>query len=493
MAREAVAYAGRRGARSRRIGIVNGLGRQVAPDLYCKLKRGFLDAGADLQVLPDLQVLLDPNPANSRAGTLADESQVMARKLEVFAACRAFADDGADAILLPCFSSHVFRDEVQAELDVPLLDMMAALRGHVRQEVKPGARLGILTSTFAANAKLFERYFGADYELVYPSGISQAVLMKILHGAGGMVGDPALCAIEAVCLELRRKDVAILLPGFAELALAAAALQQKGIALPDINALYTECALQFDGRRNPAPFRLGVIGGIGPAATVDFMNKVIGNTRAERDQDHIRMVVDHNPQIPDRTANLLHQDVDPTVALFASCKRLEADGARAIAIPCNTAHAFVQRMQPHLDVPIINMLNETMRHVRAQYGPSKKVGLLATAGTVASRVYHGAAENESIELIVPAPAFQDKVTSAIYGKRGIKAGFTRGRCREELLAAAAHLVERGAEVLILGCTELPLVLQPSESFEIQGRTVVLVDPTTVLARRCVQLADSYHP
>lgn len=483
---------GKRTMSPKKLGVVNGLGRQVAPDLYCKLKRGFADAGAALQILPESQVLLDPTPNGDQPMALSDDGRVKTRKLDVFAACRSFAAKGADAILLPCFSSHVFREELQAELDVPLLDLMDALHRHVASTVKRGSLLGVLTSTFAATAQLFERTFGADYALVYPSAACQQALMQTLYGAGGVGDGAALRAIDAACRDLRRQGAAALLPGFAELALVAPALQRDGIDLPDINAIYADYALRFDGHRKPVPFRLGVVGGVGPAATIDFMGKVISNTHAVRDQDHIRMVVDHNPQIPDRTANLLHHDADPTVALFASCKRLEADGAQAIAIPCNTAHAYVEHMQPHLQVPIVNMLDETMYHVREHYGVTKTVGLLATAGTVASRVYHAAAERESIRLIAPTPEFQDKVTSAIYGRHGIKAGFTRGRCREELLSAVAHLAELGAEVLILGCTELPLVLPPTDRFEIKGRLVALVDPTTVLAQRCVQLADSYN-
>ncbi len=483
---------GKRIMSPKKLGVVNGLGRQVAPDLYCKLTRGFADAGVELKVLPELQVLLDPTPPGDQAQALSDDGRAKVRKLDVFAACRVFVAEGADAILLPSFSSHVFREEVQAELDVPLLDIMEALRVHIARKVQAGSRLGVLTSTFTATAQLFERYFGADYELVYPSRACQQALMQALHGVGGAAGGAVLRTIDAACRDVQKQGAVALLPGFAELALAAQALQRDGIDLPDINAIYADYALRFEAHRQPMPFRLGVVGGVGPAATVDFMAKVISNTHAARDQDHIRMVVDHNPQIPDRTANLLHHDADPTVALFASCKRLEADGAHAIAIPCNTAHAYVEHMQPHLQVPIINMLDETMCHVREHHGLAKTVGLLATAGTVASRVYHAAAERESIRLIAPTPEFQDKVTSAIYGRHGIKAGFTRGRCREELLSAVAHLAELGAEVLILGCTELPLVLQPTDRFDIKGRLVALVDPTTVLARRCVQLADSYN-
>ena len=121
-------------------------------------------------------------------------------------------------------------------------------------------------------------------------------------------------------------------------------------------------------RQQARPFKIGVVGGVGPAATADFMQKIVRNTTAARDQDHIKIVVEQNPQIPDRTANLIGDGPDPTVALYATCKKLEAGDADLIAIPCNTAHAFVERIQPYLSIPIVNMLHETVQHL-AQHAP----------------------------------------------------------------------------------------------------------------------------
>ena len=206
-------------------------------------------------------------------------------------------------------------------------------------------------------------------------------------------------------------------------------------------------------------------------------------------KDHIKMVVEQNPQIPDRTANLLRHEADPTVALYATCKRLESEGANAIAIPCNTAHAYVERIQPHLSIPIVNMLTETIGHIVGKYGKGTKVGLLATSGTVESRVYHDAAAGQ-LELITPSPDFQAMVMEAIYGPTGVKAGYTQGHCAASLRAAIEHLQNKGAQVQILGCTELPLVFSQTDSFPVGSASVALVDPTDVLAKRCVQLASS---
>lgn len=116
------------------------------------------------------------------------------------------------------------------------------------------------------------------------------------------------------------------------------------------------------------------------------------------------------------------------------------------------------------------------------------IGLLATFGTLQSQVYHVAVRRSGLQIITPGFDYQALVMEAIYGERGIKAGFTDGVCREQLLLAAEHFCELGARVLILGCTELPLVLAHCEAFQIGSQRVALVDPATILARQCVELA-----
>jgi len=220
------------------------------------------------------------------------------------------------------------------------------------------------------------------------------------------------------------------------------------------------------------------------------MEKVVKLTEARRDQDHIKMIVEQNPQIPDRTEHLLHQGTDPTIALFATCKKLEAADADLIAIPCNTAHAFVDRMQTHLRIPVLNMLDETMAQIAGLYA-DQPVGLLATSGTVESGVYHAAAERAGVRIFVPDAAHQALVMESIYGMSGVKAGFTEGRCRDDLRKAIDHLAQQGAGVVVLGCTELPLLFPQSKSFDIGGRTIALLDPTLLLAAACIRHAQAH--
>lgn len=478
----------RRNYAGRTLGIIGGLGSLAGGDLFLKLLK-------TEPVLADqgrYHLLFEQHPFKDLSLPLSADASMTSRKLYVFQVCQGYAQSDADAVLIPCFASHTFIDELKAELDIPIVDMMQGLKCHLSALAEPGTRLGILASDYVRAAGLFEKHLGDDFELVYPCEVSQVALMQAVYGPAGIkagyLDGAAIEMLHQVCLDLKSQGVTLLLPGMTEISLVVAELLRRGIDCIDVNQVYAEFATATESPRTGPRFKLGIVGGVGPAATVDFMGKVVKNTPAGRDQDHIKMVVEQNPQIPDRTANLLHNATDPTVAMYSTCKRLEDEGADAIAIPCNTAHAYVERIQDHLRIPIINMLTETIDFIQRTYGSSRQVGLLATSGTLQSRVYHCAAERVGLDLLVPDDAAQALVMRSIYGERGVKAGHTSGPCKDDLLTAAAHLVECGATILILGCTELPLVLPQSDGLLIGTTRVALVDPTTVLARRCVALA-----
>ena len=473
---------------ARKLGIVGGLGSLAGGDLFYKLVK----SRAVLEDQGRYHFLFEQHPFKDVLLPLDKGANMTSRKFYVFQVCKSFEESGVDAVMLPCFASHTFRAEIEEELNIPVLDMMAALRKHIDHIAKPGATLGIVASDYVRHCGLFERYFGPDFKLVYPSDEVQSGLMEAMYGVNGIkdgyLNGVPLESVFQACLSLQEQGATLVLPGMTELSLVCGDLQRRGITVLDINELYAGFATLKKGQSSRPPFKLGIVGGVGPAATVDFMGKVVAHTPAGRDQEHIKMVVEQNPQIPDRTANLLHDETDPTMAMYATCKRLESAGANAIAIPCNTAHAFVERIQAHLRVPIVNMLTETVEAIVQQYGAGITVGLLATSGTIKSQVYHDAARRTGLQIIVPGVDYQAMVMDSIYGARGIKAGFTEGICKDQLLLAAEHLCELGAEVLILGCTELPLVLEHSEACMINGHQVALIDPTTILAIKCIQLS-----
>jgi aspartate racemase len=472
-------------------GVVGGLGALAGADVLQRLIRATA-AGPDHERYAIVFEQQSFPGDTRRADTEYDPT---ARKLHAFSLIRRLETRGVDAILLPCFISHTFVDEIAPNVNTPIVDLMAGLRAALAARHPSARRIGVLTSTYVRGNGLFERAFADRWEVTYPTAEAQASLMDAIYAQEGIKsGNTALATVDrlsAACSDLVRQSCDAVVPGFTELSLVLSVLASR-IPCPilDANQCYVEHALAEPVRRPRKAFKIGVVGGVGPLATVDFMGKVVRLTEARRDQDHIKMIVEQNPQIPDRTEHLIHGGTDPTIALFATCKKLEAAEADLIAIPCNTAHAFVERIQPHLRIPVLNMLDETMAQVGDRY-PGHTVGLLATAGTVQSGVYASAAERVRVPLIVPDAAHQARVMEAIYGPSGVKAGYTEGTCRDDLLATVRHLAERGATVALLGCTELPLILPQDEHFALAGLPIALLDPTMLLAAACVRHARGH--
>jgi aspartate racemase len=404
-----------------------------------------------------------------------DAAPLTAYKLQIFDAIRDFERCGATTVLLPCFASHAFIDELRANTRLPIVDMVEAVRAHVREYFPGVRRIGVVVSDRVRESRLFERHFLApEFEVIHA---------RCEEGAGR--AKQALA-----CARLVEQGAQVIVPGMGAMNGVGGMDERGALSVPviDVPSVYAQYALS--GRCEPAlpAFKVGVLGGVGPAATVDFLQKIVRNTQAQRDQDHIKLLVEQNPQIPDRTENLIGHGADPTVSLYATCKRLEEGGADVIAIPCNTAHAFVERIQPYLAIPIVNMLTVTARYLRETFPSLREVGVLATSGTIESGVYGKALEREGLRQIVPEPALQARVMAAIYGAQGVKAGHTTGPCQDDIAAALEGLIEAGVEAVILGCTELPLLL-PQETFVgRRGACVRLIDPTDVLARQCVARA-----
>ncbi len=473
-----------------RLGIVGGLGPLAGADIFFKLVKS-TPAGGDRD---HLDILFEQHPFDEGHAFADENFNPSARKFYVYNTIRELEKRDAGAIILTCFISHTFLDEIQPEIKPPIISIMEALRTHLACEY-PGVRnLGILTSGYARKKNLFENAFAGDHALIYPRPPAQRDgLMEAIYGprgikAGNLRGESIELILRA-CHDVIDQGAEIIVPGFTEIPVVIDALRSSfNVPIVDCNQAYAEYALAYQGLAPARPYKIGIVGGVGPAATVDFIDKVVARTAASRDQDHVKMVVEHNPQIPDRTENLFGGGADPTIPLYSACKKLETQGADMIAIPCNTAHAFVQRIQTFLGIPIVNMLFETVEAIKRRHPQCRAVGLLATSGTVGSRVYNDIIEAASLRTVVPDAECQDLVMRAIYGEQGVKAGFTDGQCRDDLLKALENVVEKGADVVILGCTELPLILAETDDFQIAGKRVALIDPTDTLARKCVELA-----
>lgn len=195
--------------------------------------------------------------------------------------------------------------------------------------------------------------------------------------------------------------------------------------------------------------RLGILGGMGPQATQIFYQRVIDRTMAECDQEHVPTLIWSDTQIPDRTACILGgQEGLVFERLLHSAKLLESAGCTVIAIPCNTSHYFYAQLANALQIPIINMIHETVRRVRISGSP--KVGILATDGTVQMGLYQKECETMGLRCVAPPPDIQALVMSIIYDE--IKRGEPGSREKFSIIDTAMH--ELGCDCVLLGCTEL---------------------------------------
>ncbi len=224
---------------------------------------------------------------------------------------------------------------------------------------------------------------------------------------------------------------------------------------------------------------IGILGGMGPEATVDLFYKIIKFTPAEKDQEHLRIIIDNNPKIPDRTAAILGKGEDPLPALQETAQNLEKAGADFIVIPCNTAHYFLSSIQESVNIPVLNMIEETAKETKKRIPQIKKVGLLASIGVYKSEIYHQHFKKFNIEVISPEEKDKEEIMKVIYT---IKAGDLSKRVKKNILKITQKLIDKGAEAIIAGCTEIPLILKEGDV------SVPLIDPTQILARIAVQKA-----
>lgn len=225
--------------------------------------------------------------------------------------------------------------------------------------------------------------------------------------------------------------------------------------------------------------RVGVLGGMGPLATIDFMKKIISQTPAEQDQEHIPMIVYCIPQIPDRTLALQKGGADPMPALITGIATLEQAGAEVIAIPCNTAHAWYDQLVSYTDLPILHIADAVRRRISNLNGSISKLAIMAAPATARLGFYQ---ERLGYAFVEPEEEFQNLIWTAI---SFVKAGqIEKGRYCAELVVD--RLLAAGAQKVLLACTELPIALADSCYFE------HCIDPTECLAVECVSFSLSHN-
>lgn len=229
---------------------------------------------------------------------------------------------------------------------------------------------------------------------------------------------------------------------------------------------------------------VGVLGGMGPEATVDFMTRVIALTPAEKDQDHVRMLVENNPQVPDRQEAMRGDDSAVRQSLSDMAVHLAGGGADFLVMPCNTAHAFVQDAIDAVSIPFISIVDVTIQAVVEALPSARSVGLLATDACIQSGVYQQAVDATALTLVLPDAEHQRLCMDAIFSVKRGDAGEEVRRC---IRAVAESVIADGAEAVIAGCTEIPLILTDDDI------SVPLISSTEMLARRTVELATGARP
>jgi aspartate racemase len=223
---------------------------------------------------------------------------------------------------------------------------------------------------------------------------------------------------------------------------------------------------------------IGVIGGMGPAATLDFLGKIIDTTPARKDQDHIPVIMVNRPQIPDRTHFLLGRGDSPLPLLLESSHQLVDGGALALCMPCNTAHYFEDDIREAVSVPFISIVDSALREIKQQYPRVTRVGLMATQGTLTGDVYHRVFETAGLSIVSMDNRFQATMMDIIYRVKGNQLQSAVPSFQRQVHS----LEQQGAEVIIAACTEIPLLLPFVKT------TVPMIDPTLLLAKNMVSFA-----
>lgn len=473
------------------IGIVGGLCPLATADIYFRAMKKVKASSGDMDY-PDI-IINAALEQDCRGNQFSSEYNydMHHRVLYIYQVAKELKDRGVDKILIPDFLSYTFAKTIHENIRTPLVDIVEVLVDETARRWPSAKKIGFLTTKLSISNKVFDTAFGnRNMELIFPDPeIQENMVMEAVYGTEGVkkgfLQGSSGKLIQKACSHLFDKGVEVIISGITELPLIDRKYYPKEKYL-DCNDVIAAELVKNSGASSSVVDKhcvIGILGGLGPYATVDIFDKIVKNTAAAKDQDHIKVIIENNPQIPDRTAALRGSGEDPGIALLATAEKLQSAGADFIIVPCNTAHVFMESVQQHIRIPVLSMIEETAKYIIENFPSVKTVGLLATSGTVGSKVYETQLDKRGLKMLVPATKSQEKlVMEAIYGKDGIKAGQKTGKPRDLLQKAARELAASGAALIILGCTEIPLVLKDGDM------DIPFIDPTEILAKSAVRYA-----
>lgn len=227
---------------------------------------------------------------------------------------------------------------------------------------------------------------------------------------------------------------------------------------------------------------IGILGGMGPEATLDCYAKIIQNTPAKTDQEHLRVIIDSNPKVPDRTAAIIGDGPSPVPILVAGCRTLQSAGADFIIIPCVSAHFFLEEVQQQIQIPILSIFDAVSDIISSEYADIHTVGLMGTTGTISGGQFQKRLTSANIKTLVPKDTHQARVMAAIYDIKNSHSKRSRKQITSDLVAVAESLMFKGAQGIVAGCTEIPLALKQ------EHLSVPYFDAIAILARNAATKA-----
>jgi aspartate racemase len=226
---------------------------------------------------------------------------------------------------------------------------------------------------------------------------------------------------------------------------------------------------------------VGILGGMGPEATIDLFSSIVTESNAKNDHEHLRIIIDNNPKMPSRQDAILNGGENPGPAMAETARNIAGAGADFIIIGANTAHYFYDYVKNAVDIPVLHIIDEAVLETIKIVDKVKKVGVLATAGAMKTRMYENSFNKFDIEVVEVPEEIQELVHNSIFS---FKYDGLTYKNEEMMVKAGNFLIANGAEALIMGCTEIPLILGNKEL------SVEVVNPNDVIARVAVKYAKN---
>ena len=229
---------------------------------------------------------------------------------------------------------------------------------------------------------------------------------------------------------------------------------------------------------------IGVIGGLGTYATIDFFKRVADSTPASCEQDHVPLMIYNVPQTPDRNKSILAGDGHCGAVLADAAQKLEKAGCDYLVMPCNAAHYYVDAIRAAVETPFVSMIDVTCTHVAELAAPGSKIGVICSDGTRHARLYESALADTGLASVVLSDSDQRRCMECIYD---VKNGRVTDETKKQIIALVSNLADQGATHVVAACTEIPLLLSSDNA------VIPLVNTSDVLAIECVRLSTRVQP